>query len=127
MKLAERPPAEGEEPAGEDSDAEPRIDWLGIRYQDLTPGLRSMHGLPEDVQGVWITELSPRSPLYDEGLRAGQVINVITEVNGEVVDGVEAFERIVGEAPSGARLRVYVRRFFRGQERQPVFVFPAVP
>jgi serine protease Do len=127
VKLAERPPAEGEEPAGEDSDAEPRIDWLGIRYQDLTPGLRSMHGLPEDVQGVWITELSPRSPLYDEGLRAGQVINVITEVNGEVVDGVEAFERIVGEAPSGARLRVYVRRFFRGQERQPVFVFPAVP
>jgi serine protease Do len=70
VQLAERP-MDGEEPTGDDSDSEPGIDWLGIRYQDLTPGLRSMHGLPDDVEGVWITELSPRSPLYDEGLRAG--------------------------------------------------------
>ena len=126
VKLAERP-VDGEEPASEDSDTDPGIDWLGIRYQDLTPGLRSMHGLPEDLEGVWITELSPRSPLYDEGLRAGQVINVITEVNGEPVDGVDTFEQIAAAAPSDARLRIYVRRFFRGQERPPVYVFPAVP
>ena len=126
VQLAERP-VDGEEPAGEDSDAEPGIEWLGIRYQDLTPGLRSMHGLPDDAEGVWITELSPRSPLYDEGLRAGQVINIITEVNGQSVDGVDEFERIAGEAASGSRLRIYVKRFFRGQERQPVYVFPSVP
>ena len=126
VELVERP-MDGEEVAGEDSEAEPGIEWLGIRYQDLTPGLRSMHGLPEDVEGVWITELSPRSQLYDEGLRAGQVINIITEVNGEPVDGVDAFEQIAGAAPSGSRLRIYVRRFFRGQERPPVYVFPAVP
>ena len=126
VKLAERP-VEGEEPAGEDSEADPGIEWLGIRYQDLTPGLKSMHGLPDDLEGVWVTELSPRSPLYDEGLRSGQVINVITEVNGETVDSVDAFEQIAGAAESGDRLRIYVRRFFRGQERQPVYVFPAVP
>ncbi len=126
VQLAERP-VEGEEPAGDDSGPEPGIEWLGIRYQDLTPGLRSMHGLPEDLEGVWITELSPRSPLYDEGLRAGQVINVITEVNGQAVDGVAAFERIAGAAPSGSRLRIYVHRFYRGQERPPVYLFPAVP
>jgi S1-C subfamily serine protease len=55
------------------------------------------------------------------------VINVITEVNGEPVDGVASFERIAGAAPSGSRLRIYVRRFFRSQERQPVYVFPPVP
>ena len=126
VELAERP-VEGDERTTEESEGDPGIEWLGIRYQDLTPGLRSMHGLPEDLEGVWITELSPRSPLYDEGLRAGQVINVITEVNGEPVDSVDAFERIAGEAPSGSRLRIYVQRFARGQERQPVFVFPAVP
>ena len=126
VDLAERP-VDGEQPASEESDAEPTIDWLGIRYQNLTPGLRSMHGLPEDLEGVWITELSPRSPLYDEGLRGGQVLNIITEINGQEVDGVDAFERIVGEAPSGSRLRIYVKRFFRGQERQPAFVFPVVP
>ena len=126
VELAERP-VEGDERTSEESESDPGIEWLGIRYQDLTPGLRSMHGLPEDLEGVWITELSPRSPLYDEGLRAGQVINVITEVNGQPVDSVEAFERIASEAPSGSRLRIYVQRFARGQERQPVFVFPAVP
>ena len=126
VQLAERP-VEGEAPAGEDSDDEPGIEWLGIRYQDLTPGLRSMHGLPDDLAGVWITELSPRSPLYDEGLRAGQMINVITEVNGQPVDSVAEFERVAGEAASGSRLRIYVKRFFRGQERQPVYLFPAVP
>jgi serine protease Do len=127
VELAERP-VEGAEPPGDDSDdEEPRIEWLGIRYQDLTPGLRSMHGLPEDLEGVWITELSPRSPLYDEGLRAGRTMNVITEVNGEPVDSVEAFERLAGAAPSGSRLRIYVRRFVRNQEGQPVYVFPAVP
>jgi S1-C subfamily serine protease len=71
--------------------------------------------------------LSPRSPLYDEGLRAGQMINIITEVNGQPVANVEEFEAIAGEAASGSRLRIYVRRYFRGQERQPVYVFPAVP
>ena len=86
-----------------------------------------MHGLPEDLEGVWITELSPRSPLYDEGLRAGQVLNVITEVNGQAVDSVAEFEEIARAAAEGTRLRIYVRRFFRGQERQPVYVFPAVP
>ncbi len=126
VQLAERPVG-GEQPASDGSDSEPGIEWLGIRYQDLTPGLRSMHGLPEDVEGVWVTELSPRSPLYDEGLRAGQVINIITEVNGEAVDSVEAFEQIAGAAASGSRLRIYVRRFFRGQERQPVYVFPEAP
>jgi serine protease Do len=126
VDLAERP-IEGEEPPPSEAEGESAIEWLGIRYQDLTPGLRSMHGLPEDLEGVWVTELSPRSPLYEEGLRAGQMINVITEVNGQAVPDVATFEEIAGAAPSGSRLRVYVRRFFRGQERQPVYVFPAVP
>ncbi len=126
VELAERP-IEGQEPDSEEAEAESGMEWLGIRYQDLTPGLRSMHGLPENLEGVWITELSPRSPLYDEGLRAGQVINVITEVNGETVDSVDSFERIVGAAASGSRLRIYVQRFGRGQALAPVFVFPAVP
>ncbi len=126
VRLAERP-VEGEEQASAEGSGESGIEWLGIRYQDLTPGLRSMHGLPEDLEGVWITELSPRSPLYDEGLRAGEMINVITEVNGKRVTNVEEFEAAASAAGSGSRLRIYLRRFFRGQERQPVYVFPAVP
>ncbi|MEE8277354.1 MAG: PDZ domain-containing protein [Thermoanaerobaculia bacterium] len=125
--LSERP-SEGVESESTRGPEESGIEWLGLRYQDLTPGLRSMHGLPEDLEGVWITEISPRSPLYDEGLRAGgNVLNVIIEVNGIKVESVAEFERVVRDAESGSRLRIYVRRFAGGQEGQPVFVFPAVP
>ena len=126
IKLAERPSEGGEAEEEEDSE-EGGIEWLGLRYQDITPGLRSTHGLPEDADGVWITDISPRSPLYDEGVRSGQVINLITEVNGRRVGSVAEFEEIVREATSGSRLRLYLRRFGRGQELQPLFVFPAVP
>jgi serine protease Do len=126
IQLAERPSESGEtEEAGESEDH--GIEWLGLRYQDLTPGLRSTHGIPEDVDGVWITEISPRSPLYDEGVRAGQLINVITEVNGRSISSVAEFEELVRDASTGSRLRLYLRRFGRGQELQPLFVFPAVP
>lgn len=126
VKLAERPSASGAEPEPEESD-EGGIEWLGMRYQNITPGLRATHGLPEDAVGVWITDISPRSPLYDEGVRAGEVISLITEVNGRDVENVEEFESIVRQAEAGSRLRIYIRRFARGQEGQPLFVFPAVP
>jgi serine protease Do len=126
VQTAERPSESGEAEVEGEAD-EPGIEWLGLRYQDVTPGMRSTHGLPDDVTGVWVTDISPRSPLYDEGVRAGQVINVITEVNGRPIQNVEEFEELVRSAPSGTRMRFYLRRFGRGQELQPVFVFPAVP
>jgi len=126
VDLAERPSASGTAPENEEAE-ESGIEWLGLRYQNITPGLRSTHGMPDDAVGVWITEISPRSPLYDEGVRAGEIINLITEVNGQDVENVEEFENIVRQAESGSRLRVYIRRFARGQEAQPLFVFPAVP
>ena len=127
VTLTERP-TEGSDVEAEEESEESVIDWLGVRYQDLTPGLRSSHGLPEDLEGVWITEVSPRSPLYDEGVRSGETINVITQVNGQEVANVEEFEQIVRDAESGSRLRIYLRRFgLRGQEGQPQFVFPSVP
>ncbi len=127
VTLAERP-SEGREAAEESGEGESGIGWLGIRYQDLTPGLRESHGLPEGLAGVWITSVSPRSPLYDEGVTQTQnVITVITEVNGEKVDSVSAFEGKVTEASPGSRLRIYLRRFVNGQEQQPLFAFPRVP
>jgi hypothetical protein len=125
--LAERPgEAEGE--GGEDEgEQESGIEWLGIRYQELIPSLKAMHRIPEDVHGVWITDISPRSPLYDAGVRVENVVSIIVEVNGEEILGVEDLERVVGGARSGSRLRLYVRRFGNGREVQPLFAFPAKP
>ncbi len=126
VELTERP-SEGGATDEDEGEEESGIEWLGLRYQDLTPGLKSMHGLPEDLQGVWISDISPRSPLYDEGVRSGEIINVITEVNGTEVADAEQFETIVRGMDSGSRMRLYIRRFARGQEIQPLFVFPAIP
>jgi serine protease Do len=126
VKLGERDSevaaAESEQPEEESG-----IDWLGLRYQDLTPGMRASHGVPEEVGGVWITSVAPTSPLYDEGVRSTAVIHVITSVNGQPVESVAQFERIVRAAPAGSRLRLYVRRFAQGEEQQPVLAYPAVP
>ena len=90
VKLAERgadEETESEEPQRDESG----IEWLGLRYQDLSSGVRSMHSLPEELEGVWVTAVSPRSPLYDDGVRTNTVINIITEVNGLPIARVGVF------------------------------------
>lgn len=127
VELAERP-SEGEDAPEPVESTESGIEWLGIRYQDLTPGLKESHELPAELKGVWITSVSPRSPLYDEGVVQTQsVITVITELNGESVEDVADFETKVRNAQSGSRLRLYLRRYVNGNEQQPLFAFPLVP
>lgn len=126
VQLSERP-SEGAAVVEPSDSGESGIEWLGLKYQNATPGMRSSHDLPDDLEGVWITDISPRSPLYDEGLRTGETLVFITEVNGREVSNVEEFEQIVRQAESGSRLRIYLRRFARGREVQPLFVFPSVP
>jgi len=125
VELADRDGDEAEEDEPAEA-VESGIEWLGLRYQDLTPGLRSNHGVDDEVDGVVITEVSPRSPLYEE-VATGGVINIITEVNGEPVSSVSDFEQVVRAADAGSRLRFYIRRYARGSEVGPLFVFPAVP
>ncbi|MBZ0102655.1 MAG: Do family serine endopeptidase [Thermoanaerobaculia bacterium] len=97
--------AEAEEP---EDDAGSGIEWLGLEYQEITPGLRQNHGLPADLEGIVIRQVAPSSPLYDEGVVPG---DLISEVNGTPVGDARAFEQAVGAAPSGSYLRLYVRRF----------------
>jgi serine protease Do len=126
IQLMERPGLDAEvaEPE-EEEDA--GIEWLGLRYQDLTPGTRDQFDIADDVEGVWITSVAPTSPFYDEGVRAQAAIHVITEVNGQPVTSVEEFEALVRDQSAGSRLRVYIRRFGQGAEGPPLFVFPRVP
>ena len=123
VSLQERPevgqvasvPAEGEE--GE-------TEWLGMQYQDLTPGMREMHGLPESLEGVWITDLAASSPLVDEGMQPG---DVIVEVNGEPVKDVDEFEAAIAEIEPGKFARLYVMRAGPDGVGQPFFAVVRVP
>jgi serine protease Do len=126
VKLGERPERDavagtGEEP---EEDGESGIEWMGIQYQDLSQSLRQMHDIPTSVDGIVVTQVAPTSPLYEQFVRPG---TIITEVNGQEVDGVEAFERIVKGSKSGSYLRLYVMPFARGQRGQPFFAVVQVP
>ncbi|HEV8630975.1 MAG TPA: trypsin-like peptidase domain-containing protein [Thermoanaerobaculia bacterium] len=124
VTLGERPVAE-ETPEPHEDHAQPGIDWLGLRYSDLTPGIRSSHGIPDALQGIWLRGVSPRSPLVDENVEPG---DVITEVNGQQVKNVAEFESVVKAARAGAYLRFYVQRFDpRSGRSGQFFAFARVP
>ena len=106
VTLGERPGV-GEAEVEPEPETEGSIEWLGLQYQDISSALRDAHGIPSELDGVWVTGIEPTSPLFDENVRPG---DVIVDVNGELIDGAEAFEAAVEAVPSGSFLRLYVRR-----------------
>ncbi|MEO8198167.1 MAG: Do family serine endopeptidase [Thermoanaerobaculia bacterium] len=108
VELSERQEADEVPEAATPDDAGKRgFGWLGLQYQDLTPALRQSLGLPGSVEGVLIRDVAASSPLYDEGMAEG---DLILEVNGQATTSVKEFEALVGAAPSGSFLRLYLRR-----------------
>jgi len=124
VKLSERPGQKNQE-AREPEHGETGIDWLGIQYQDLSSSLRSLHGVPETVEGVLVTNVAPTSPLYEQAVRPG---SIITEVNGHDIKSVADFEKAVKGAKAKSYLRLYVLNFARrGDRAQPFFAVVQVP
>ncbi|MCB1056593.1 MAG: trypsin-like peptidase domain-containing protein [Acidobacteria bacterium] len=104
VELTERPGTD-EPAAATDANSEGSIEWLGVEYQDLTPGSREAHGIPDGIEGIWITDVAQTSPLFEENVRPGMLI---TEVNGTATPDVASFEKAVEAVPSGEFLRLYV-------------------
>jgi serine protease Do len=124
VKLSERP---GDDQVADARPAEDEsgIDWLGLQYQSLSPSLRSLHGVPDDVEGVLISNVAPTSPLYEQAVRPG---SVITEVNGREIKSVEEFEELVKAAKPKSYLRFYVMNIARrGEAVQPFFAVVQAP
>ena len=94
-------------PGQEEEEESGEIEWLGIEYQELTPSLRESHNVPDRVQGLWITDVAPDSPLFDENVRAN---DFIVEVNGDPVDSAAELEEAIAAVESGRLLRLYVTR-----------------
>ncbi|HEX9942552.1 MAG TPA: Do family serine endopeptidase [Thermoanaerobaculia bacterium] len=124
VRLRERPGQNEQEAANREPQEGSGIEWLGIQYQDLTNNLRGAHGIPEDVEGVIVTNVAPTSPLYDQFVRPG---SIITEVNGRPVKGVADFERAIKSAKPGTYLRFYMLQFGQRGERQPFFAVVQAP
>ena len=75
----------------------------GIEVQSLTPSIREQLQLPENVEGVVITQLEPNSPAAQTGLQPGDVIE---SINRQPVRNVIEFNRLAAQAKGRTLLRV---------------------
>jgi serine protease Do len=95
-------PDETVEPAGDESGRAS----LGMTLRDLTAAVAERLELPRGLRGAMVTDVEAGEAAEDAGLVRG---DVIVSVNGEPVDGVDAFDRAIAAArpAARARLRVY--------------------
>ena len=85
--------------------------WLGVTIEEVTAERVKEQKLPAE-RGVYVREVSEESPAAKAGLKAG---DVITEFNGQPVEGTMQFRRLVRETPVGRTVKLTVWRDGRSQ------------
>ncbi len=104
VTVGERPGTEGQqqEQAPEEQSA---TDRLGLQIDDISPRVRRQLQLPDDVEGVVITDVRNLSPADEANLQEGEVI---TRVNGVAVKSSSEVKRELAKIHSGSLVRLYV-------------------
>jgi serine protease Do len=80
--------------------------YLGVGVAEVTSTRAKALNLKEEY-GVEITRVEDDSPAAKAGLKTG---DVVVEYNGQRVEGVEQFMRLVRETPSGREVKLTVSR-----------------
>jgi S1-C subfamily serine protease len=78
--------------------------WLGVAVEEVSPQKAQELKLP-GVYGVLVTDATAASPAAEAGLKNG---DVITDYNGQRVEGVVEFRRLVRETPPGRTSKMTV-------------------
>ncbi len=86
---------------------DPQKASLGVSVLSLDGESRARLGLPKDVSGARITKVRPGSPAFFAGVAPD---DVVVGINGAGVTGGEDFATRVKAVPSGALLRLNLRR-----------------
>ena len=68
---------------------------VGIRFKDLTPEVRMQYKVPETIKGIVITAVKNDSPASDIGIRVGNVISQIAQVN---IESAEQAKKIINKS-----------------------------
>jgi membrane-associated protease RseP (regulator of RpoE activity) len=79
---------------------------LGVQIQNITPDLKKQYNLTKD-SGIVITNVQPGSPAEAAGLKEG---DIITSVNGRVVNSAEDVTRAIIGSGAGQQVMVKVLR-----------------
>jgi serine protease Do len=109
VTLGRREEAEGAMPASAETDEPVEFDDFGLSVSAMTDELREQLALPEDVDGLVVTDVTDGSQAFDKGLRAG---DVITEAGQEAISAPGELQDRIEEAREAGRksILLLVRR-----------------
>jgi len=85
--------------------------FLGVGVTEVNTGRAKALNLKEE-RGVEISRVQDNSPAEKAGLKVG---DVVLEYNGQRVEGIEQFVRLVRETPAGERRRSWFTAAVRRQ------------
>jgi len=80
--------------------------FLGVFLQEISGDRARALSLPEET-GVEITRVDSNSPAANAGLMPG---DVVLQYNGQRIEGIEQFSRMVRETPAGREVRLQIFR-----------------
>jgi serine protease Do len=86
--------------------------WLGVETREVTSDNAKELKLPSE-RGVLLGRIAPDSPASKSGLREN---DVVTEINGQQVEGSMQFRRMIREIPAGRSVQLTVWRDGRTQK-----------
>ncbi len=86
--------------------------WLGVSIEEVSADRTKELKLPAE-RGVYLREVSENSPAAKAGLKTG---DVVTEFNGQRIEGTTQFRRLVRETPAGRTVQLTVWRDGRAQQ-----------
>src|ERR1700686_4070565 len=86
--------------------------WLGVETREVTSDNAKEFKLPSE-RGVVLGRIAPDSPASKSGLKEN---DVVTEINGQQVEGAMQFRRMIREIPAGRNVQLTVWRDGRTQK-----------
>ncbi len=95
-----------EEGGSSEKESEGKETQLGIRVQNLTQQTRSTYRIPQEITGVVVVSVDPKSNAFSKGIREGLVIS---ELNGQPVKNVEDFKKAAAGVKSGDPVSIYIQ------------------
>ena len=109
ITAADAPPARRNDDRPSSAPNEIDMEDLGLTLSALSARLRQQYDLPDDADGVLVSDVDRRSDAFREAnLQPG---DLITEVDREPVASIAAFEKAYGSVASGDAFLVRVQRY----------------
>ena len=105
VTLGRRETAEGLSGGDDDADQPKRSIVLGLTLQELGPDMREAMDLPEDAEGLIVSDVDPDSTAHAKGVRSG---DLLTQVGQHPLRQVSDLTDLITEAREAGRTSVLI-------------------